>query len=161
MRHCSELMLSLLYELQDQVSKSHAFAFIDHLEYITPDFQGNRANEAIQQVLIRMPPGYYSTDLGHSLQNFSDDYLDTIDHRTTLIVVGDGRNNYNDPRLDIFKKMARRSRRTLWLNPELPMLWGTGDSDMLDYVPLCDTILQVSTLSELAAAVDQLLVEKS
>ena len=160
MRHCTELMLSLLYELQDQVSKAHAFAFIDHLEYITPDFQGNRANEAIQQVLIRMPPGHYSTDLGHSLQNFDDDYLDTIDHRTTLIVVGDGRNNYNDPRLDIFRKVARRSRRTLWLNPEMPMLWGSGDSDMLDYVPLCDRILQVSTLSELTAAVDQLLVEK-
>ncbi len=161
MRHCTELMLSLLYELQDQVSKSHAFAFIDHLEYITPDFQGNRANEAIQQVLIRMPPGYYSTDLGHSLQNFADNYLDTIDHRTTLIVVGDGRNNYNDPRLDIFRKMARRSRRTLWLNPEMPMLWGSGDSDMLEYVPLCDKILQVSTLSELTAAVDQLLVDKT
>ena len=160
MRHCTELMLSLLYELQDQVSKAHAFAFIDHLEYITPDFQGNRANEAIQQVLIRMPPGHYSTDLGHSLQNFDDEYLDTIDHRTTLIVVGDGRNNYNDPRLDIFRKVARRSRRTLWLNPEMPMLWGSGDSDMLDYVPLCDRILQVSTLSELTAAVDQLLVEK-
>ena len=160
MRHCTELMLSLLYELQDQVSKTHAFAFIDHLEYITPDFQGNRASEAIQQVLIRMPPGYYSTDLGHSLQNFADGYLDTIDHRTTLIVVGDGRNNYNDPRLDIFRKMARRSRRTLWLNPEMPILWGSGDSDMLEYLPLCDRILQVSTLSELTAAVDQLLVEK-
>lgn len=160
MRHCTELMLSLLYELQDQVSKAHAFAFIDHMEYITPDFQGNRANEAIQQVLVRMPPGYYSTDLGFSLQNFADDYLDTIDHRTTLIVVGDGRNNYNDPRLDIFRKMARRSRRTLWLNPEMPMLWGTGDSDMLEYAPLCDVILQVSTLAELTAAVDQLLVEK-
>ncbi len=160
MRHCSELMLSLLYELQDQVSKTHAFAFIDHLEYITPDFQGNRANEAIQQVLIRMPPGYYSTDLGHSLQNFADDYLDTIDQRTTLIVVGDGRNNYNDPRLDIFRKLAHRSSRTLWLNPEMPLLWGSGDSDMLEYVPLCDRVLQVSALSDLMAAVDQLLVEK-
>lgn len=160
MRHCSELMLSLLYELQDQVSKTHAFSFIDHLEYITPDFQGNRANEAIQQVLTRMPPGYYSTDLGYSLQNFTDKYIDTIDHRTTLIVVGDGRNNYNDPRLDIFKQMARRSRRTLWLNPEMPMLWGSGDSDMLEYAPLCDVVLQVSTLSELTAAVDQLLIER-
>ena len=73
MRHCSELMLSLLYELQDQVSKTHAFSFIDHLEYITPDFQGNRANEAIQQVLTRMPPGYYSTDLGLQLcRTFTD-----------------------------------------------------------------------------------------
>lgn len=160
MRHCSELMLSLLYELQDQVSKTHAFSFIDHLEYITPDFQGNRANEAIQQVLTRMPPGYYSTDLGYSLQNFTDRYIDTIDHRTTLIVVGDGRNNYNDPRLDIFKQMARRSRRTLWLNPEMPMLWGSGDSDMLEYAPLCDVVLQVSTLFELTAAVDQLLIER-
>lgn len=160
MRHCSELMLALLYELQDLVSKTHAFAFIDHLEYITPDFQGNRANGAIQQVLLRMPPGYYSTDLGHSLQNFADDYMETVDHRTTLIVVGDGRNNDNDPRLDIFKSMARRSRRTLWLNPETPMLWGSGDSDMLEYVPLCDRILQVSTLSELASAVDKLLVDR-
>ena len=72
--------------------------------------------------------------------------------------MGDGRNNYNDPRLDIFKQMARRSRRTLWLNPEMPMLWGSGDSDMLEYAYLCVTVvLQVSTLSELTAAVDQLL----
>jgi len=160
MRYCSELMLSLVYELQDLVTKTHAFAFIDHLEYITPDFQGNDANGAIGQVLVRMPPGYYSTDMGNGLQDFSDDYLDTIDSRTTLIVVGDGRNNYNDPRLDIFGMMARRARRTLWLNPEMPMMWGTGDSDMLEYAPICDTILQVSTLAELTAAVDRMLVEK-
>lgn len=160
MRYCSELMLALLYELQDQVSKTHAFAFIDHLEYITPDFQGNDANTAISQVLVRMPPGHYSTDLGYAFQNLLDSHFDTIDSRTTLIMVGDGRNNYNDPRLDIFKEMARRSRRTLWLNPESPMLWGSGDSDMLDYAPICDTILQVSTMAELTAAVDKMLVEK-
>jgi uncharacterized protein len=160
MRYCSELMLSLVYELQDLVTKTHAFAFIDHLEYITPDLQGRDANEAIGQVLVRMPPGYYSTDMGSGLQNFADDHLDTIDSRTTLIVVGDGRNNYNDPRLDIFGMMARRARRTLWLNPETPMMWGSGDSDMLEYAPICDTILQVSTLAELTAAVDRMLVEK-
>ncbi len=158
MRHCSELMLSLLYELQDQVSKTHAFAFIDHLEYITPDFVGKEAREAVEQVLVRLPPGYYSTDLGHSLENFAQGFMDTIDSRTTFILVGDGRNNYNDPRLDIFQEMARRARHTIWLNPESPLLWGTGDSDMLEYAPLCDSILQVSTLAELAAAVDRLLV---
>ena len=70
-------------------------------------------------------------------------HLDTVDSRTTFIVVGDGRNNYNDPRLDLFSRFARRSHRTIWLNPEPPMLWATGDSDMLKYAPLCDTILQV------------------
>jgi hypothetical protein len=47
----------------------------------------------------------------------------------------------------------------IWLNPEPPMLWSTGDSDMLKYAPWCDTILQVGTLAELAAAVDKLLVQ--
>ncbi len=157
-RHCSELMLSLLYHLQDLITKTHAFAFIDHLEYITPDFQEHRdANRAVQQVLHRMPPGHYSTDLGHSLANFAQNYMDTLDGRTTLIMVGDGRNNYHDPRLDIFQQMTRRARRAIWLCPETPLTWGSGDSDLLAYAPLCDAIFHVSTLAELTAAVDRLL----
>ena len=157
MRHMSELMLSLVYTLQDQVTKTHAFAFIDHLEYISPDFVGKQARNAVDAVLVRMPPGYYSTDLGHSLANFDHGFLDTLDRRTTLIVVGDGRNNYNNPRTDIFKLMARRSGRTLWMNPEPPYQWGSGDSDMHDYFPICDQVMMVRTLAELRDAVDQLL----
>jgi uncharacterized protein with von Willebrand factor type A (vWA) domain len=157
MRHCSELMLSLVYALQDLVTKTHAFAFIDHLEYISPDFVGRQAKDAINEVLIRMPPGHYSTDLGYSLENFARDYMDTIDARTTFIMVGDGRNNYNDPRLNLFQTMARRSRRTIWLNPEPPMLWGSGDSDMPKYAPVCDNVVVAATLGELTEAIDSLL----
>jgi len=158
MRYCSEFMLNLLYALQDKISKTHAFAFIDHLEYISPDFTGGKEpREAVIQVLRRLPPGYYSTDLGYSLENFDRDYMDTVDSRTTFIIVGDGRNNYNDPRVDLFRTIARRSHRTLWLNPEPPGQWGTGDSDMLQYARYCDAILKVGTLAELTAAVDRLL----
>jgi uncharacterized protein with von Willebrand factor type A (vWA) domain len=159
MRPCSELMLSLLYALQDQISKTHAFAFIDHLEYISPDFQNRDPRQAVQQVLKRMPSGHYNTDLGYSLENFTRDYLDTVDSRTTLIVVGDGRNNYNDPRLDLLRVMAHRARRIIWLNPEHPTMWGTGDSDMLKYAPACSVILKVSTFTELISAFDHLLVQ--
>ena len=156
MRFCSELMLSFLFALQGQVRKTHAFAFIDHLEYISGDFIGKDADEAITGVLLRMPPGYYSTDLGWSLNDFNNEYMDTLNGQTTLIVVGDGRNNYNDPRLDIFSTMARRVARTIWLNPEPPALWH-GDSDMAKYAPLCDDVLKVGNLRELAEAVDTLL----
>jgi uncharacterized protein len=159
MRHCSELMLSLVHALQDLVTKTHAFAFIDHLEYISPDFVGRQAKDAISEVLVRMPPGHYSTDLGYSLENFAHGYMDTIDSRTTFIVVGDGRNNYNDPRLNLFQNMARRSRRTIWLNPEPPILWGSGDSDMPKYAPLCDNVVVAATLSELTEAIDSLLTQ--
>ena len=157
MRFCSELMLSMLYALQDQISKTHAYAFIDHLEYITPDFDGKEARDAVHAVLQRMPSGYYNTDLGNSLENFSAKYLDVIDSRTTFLIVGDGRNNYNDPRQDIFDLLSRRSRRSIWINPEAPTLWGTGDSDMLKYAPNCDVILQAGSLAELIDAVDKLL----
>lgn len=157
MRTCSELMLSFLYEMQDQISKTYAFAYIDHLEYISPDFQKREVREAVRNVLRRMPPGHYNTDLGYGLQNFTEQYLDTIDGRSTFIIVGDGRNNYNDPRLDLFQEISRRSRRTIWLNPETPALWGSGDSDMLRYFPYCDQVFQAGTLAELSAAIDHLL----
>jgi uncharacterized protein len=80
--------------------------------------------------------------------------MDMVDHRTTFIVVGDGRNNYNDPELEIFKDIARRSRNTIWLNPEEMNQWGRGDSDMLKYAPLCGKVFQVTNLNQLTAAVD-------
>ena len=154
MRPCSELMLSLVYSLQDLVTKTHAFAFIDHLEYISPDFVGRQAKDAINEVLIRMPPGHYSTDLGYSLEGLARAHLDAIDPRTTFIMVGDARNNYNAPRLEIIQNMARR---TIWINPEPPMLWGSGDSDMLKYAPLCDNVVVAATLGELTDAIDDLM----
>lgn len=157
MRFCSELMLTFLYTLQGQVNKTHAFAFINHLEYISADFNAADGNQAIRGVLRRMPAGSYNTDLGYSLKNYTDDYFDTLNAQTTLLVVGDGRNNYNDPRIDLFQKMTRRAARTVWMTPEPPGLWGTGDSDMPAYAPLCDNILQVRTLADLAAAVDTLM----
>ena len=156
MRFCSELMLSFLFALQGQVRKTHAFAFIDHLESISEDFSGSNADEVIASVLWRMPSGSYNTDLGWSLNDFQSEYMDTLNGQTTLIVVGDGRNNYYDPRLDIFSTMSRRAARTIWLNPEPPYLWH-GDSDMPKYAPMCNNVLKVSNLRELAEAVDSLL----
>jgi uncharacterized protein with von Willebrand factor type A (vWA) domain len=159
MRFCSELMLSFLFALQGQVRKTYAFAFIDHLESISEDFSGTNADEAIQSVLWRMPSGHYNTDLGWSLNDFQNEYMDTLNSGTTLLIVGDGRNNYNDPRLDVFSTMSRRSTRTIWLNPEPPTMWH-GDSDMPKYAPLCNDVLKVSNLRELADAVDELMTGK-
>jgi uncharacterized protein with von Willebrand factor type A (vWA) domain len=154
----SDLMLGLLYAIQDQISKTHAFAFIDHLEFISPYFEGHRPAEAVEEILRHMPSGPYNTDLGSSLDQLNHDYLDAVDRRSTFIVVGDARNNYNDPRLETFRTLARRSRNTIWLNPEATPLWGTGDSDMLKYAPLCQRTFQVSNLSQLAEAIDHLLL---
>jgi uncharacterized protein with von Willebrand factor type A (vWA) domain len=107
-------------------------------------------------VLERIPPGYYNTDLGAALAEFTHDHFDSVDRRTIVIFLGDGRNNYNDPRLDLVDQIKRRAKRVLWFNPEHPMQWRHGDSDMLQYAPLCHAVHRVSNLAELAEAVDRL-----
>lgn len=159
MRHVSELMLSLLYAIQSQVNKTNAFTFIDHLSYVSPYFDGRQPGKAVAEVLKRMPSGYYNTDFGTSLEDFMHDYKDKLDSHCTVIIVGDARNNYNDPRLDMFRDLSRRSRATIWLNPEDKHVWGTGDSDMLRYASLCTKAFQVNNLAELSTAIDQLLFQ--
>ncbi len=156
-RYCSEFMLRLIYELHDQVSKARSFIFIDDIREITEYFEDHRPDTAVENVLEDNQPGYYNTNLGHSLGTFTHDYLDAVDHRTTLIIIGDGRNNFSDPRLDLIDHLKKRARRVIWFSPESPYLWGTGDSDMAQYVPYCDAVHEVANLQQLADAVDQLL----
>jgi uncharacterized protein with von Willebrand factor type A (vWA) domain len=158
MRPVAEFFLRMLYELQDQVQKSRSFAFIDHLEEVTPDLAGKAIDEAVVVVLTKLPSGYYNTDLGSSLRQFESDHLDAVDHRTTVIILGDGRNNYNDPALECFNRLGRRARKLIWMNPEYPAQWGSGDSDMMSYVPLCSEVYQVRNLAQLADAIDRLLM---
>ncbi|MCZ7542716.1 MAG: VWA domain-containing protein [Anaerolineae bacterium] len=157
MRPLAEFFVRLLYELQDQIQKTRSFAFIDHLEDVTDDLLARHIDDAVHIILHKLPPGHYNTDLGHSLRQFEAAHLDAVDRRTTVIVVGDGRNNYNDPAIPIFSKICRRARRAIWLNPEYPAQWGSGDSDMLQYAPLCTEIYQVRNLAQLADAIDRML----
>ncbi|MBN1993318.1 MAG: VWA domain-containing protein [Anaerolineae bacterium] len=157
MRAVVEFLLRLIYELQDQVASAHSFAFIDDLEDISQNFAEYPADVAIEVVLTRLQPGHYNTDLGNSLNTLMQRYAGAIDHRTTVIFVGDARNNYNNPRLDLMEQIKRRSKRIIWLNPEHPRQWGAGDSDMPAYLPYTHAIHRVSTLAELTVAVDKLL----
>lgn len=156
-RRAVEFMLRLVYELQDQIHSTHSFVFIDDISEVSAEFAAHRPEVAIERVLEEHPPGHYNTNLGHSLAHFCKDYLDTVDHRTTVIILGDARNNYLDPRLDAFQEIKQRARRIIWLNPENQRLWNTGDSDMWQYEPYCDAVHEVSNLTQLANAIDRLL----
>jgi uncharacterized protein with von Willebrand factor type A (vWA) domain len=156
MRPVATFLLMLIYQLQDQLSRTRAFAFIDHIEDISPEFNHNRPEVAIPLVFRRLPPGHYNTDLGASLAQLAESHADAVDGRTTLIFCGDGRNNYNDPRVDLVRMLARRARRSIWLNPEHPARWRYGDSDMPRYQPCVDAVFQVANLRQLSQAIDRI-----
>lgn len=158
-RYCTEFLLTLIYELQDQVARTNSFIFIADLTDISMAFKEYEPQEAVQRVLEENRPGYYNTDLGNSLNTFQHDHMGLITSKTTVIILGDGRNNYNNPRLDIAQDMQRKSRRLLWFCPEPKSQWGTGDSDMHEYAANADGVYYVNTLRDLANAVDKILVD--
>lgn len=155
-RPVAEFMLRLVYELQDQLAKARPFVFIDDIIDIAAPFNAHRPEVAVEMVLADNPPGYYNTNLGYSLAHFCQDHLDAVDHRTTFIVLGDGRNNYLNPRLDSVETIKKRARKMIWFNPEDPRLWGSGDSDMPEYLPFFDGVHEVSNLAQLTDAIDKL-----
>jgi len=157
----AEFMLRLTYELQDQVAKTRSFGFYSDMEEISIVLIGHRPSEAVDAVLdgfYNRAPRHYATDFGYSLDTFFKRWLDSVDGRTTVVVLGDGRNNYNSPRTDLLRQLQRRARRLVWFNPEYPAQWGTDDSDMLEYATVCDAVHVVRNLGQLAAAVDSLMV---
>lgn len=156
-----EFMLHLTQELHDQVSKMRSYAFYDRLIEIPPEVKkllgNNEADQAFDIIRGLLPYRPYGTDFGNSLEMFWDKHLSAVNGRTTFIVLGDARNNYNSPRVDLVKGIQRRAKRLIWLNPELKTQWGTGDSDMLDYRPNCDAVYSVRNLAQLSSAIDRLL----
>jgi len=87
---------------------------------------------------------------------FVRDQLGSISRRTTVMIIGDGRNNYNANNAWALKDLKRKCKRLLWICSEDKRSWGFGDSEMLVYSKLCDQAVVVQSLSDLAKVADQL-----
>lgn len=158
MRSIAEFMLRLVYELQDQVARTRSFVFYWDLEEISDLLRRADVQEAIPEVLQSvLPYRPYGTDLGYCLERFHQRSLDAVNGRSTIVVLGDGRNNYNPARVDLLKDLQRRARKLIWLTPEYERQWGTDDSDMHLYAPVPDAVYVVRNLAQLSAAIDKLI----
>ncbi|MBK8989020.1 MAG: VWA domain-containing protein [Chloroflexi bacterium] len=160
MFHVTEFMLTFIYQLQDQVSKTRSFAFYSDMQEVSHLLNSNRADDAAQEVFdafYKRSPGHYATDFGGSLDTFYHNWLSAVNGRTTVVILGDGRNNYNSPRLDLVKDLQKRARRVIWFCSEQKQQWGTDDSDMREYAGVVDSVYVVRNLAQLATAVDNLL----
>lgn len=158
MRSVAEFMLRMVYEMQDQVSKTRSFAYYWDVVEIGPMLSRDDVGGSIMRILDTVLPYQpYATDLGHCLENFYKQSLDAVNGRTTVVFLGDGRNNYNPARADLLKDLHRRAKRLIWFTPESQPQWGTDDSDMWEYYPHCDEVFVVRNLAQLATAVDKMM----
>ena len=150
----AKFLLLFLYSLQDVLPKVRSFAFSSHLGEVSNYFDDYPVEKAID--LVNWKYGG-ATDYGNSLKDFAKLALDDINSNTTVIILGDARNNNGDPALEIMQSIYQRARQVIWLNPESRRVWGSGDSEMPRYQSACHFAAECNNLKQLERIVDQLL----
>ena len=58
--------------------------------------------------------------------------------------------------IENLRRIAERSKRVVWLNPEGRMAWGFGDSEMPRYATFCSVVRQCATAKQLERAVSDI-----
>ncbi len=151
----ARFLLLFLYSLNEVIAQLHAFAFSDRLIDVSDIMETEDVETAIPAVLEEI--GFRSTDYGQALVDFCELHLDRLDRRTTVIVLGDGRSNFTDPRLDLMRTLHDRTKAVIWLNPEPEGFWGLGDSEMHRYRRFCHVARTCNTIQHLEDVIDDVL----
>ncbi|BBY30773.1 vWA domain-containing protein [Mycolicibacterium sediminis] len=155
----SHFTLMLVSALRQQFSRVRVFAFIDTTDEVTEMF-GPEADLAVAVQRITREAGVYTrdghSDYGHAFVSFQDKYPNVLSPRSSLLVLGDARNNYRNPQVDLLAHMVNAARHAHWLNPEPKHLWGSGDSAVPRYEDVI-SMHECRSAKQLATVIDSLL----
>lgn len=155
----SHFTLMLVSALRQQFSRVRVFAFIDTTDEVTHMF-GPEADLAVAVQRITREAGVYTrdghSDYGHAFVSFTQNFPNVLSPRSSLLILGDARNNYRNPETDLLTRMVNASRHAHWLNPEPKHLWGSGDSAVPRYQDLIP-MHECRSAKQLATVIDGLL----
>jgi uncharacterized protein with von Willebrand factor type A (vWA) domain len=151
--------LMLVYAIQNQFSKVRSFVFIDGIDEVTEYFRNceditvaiHRVNTEADVVWV---DGH--SDYGHAFEVFWERYGRDVGPKSTVLLLGDARNNYHASQAWVVKEIGNKARHVYWLNPEPRSYWNTGDSIVNDYGLHCDGVYECRNLRQLEAFVEKL-----
>ena len=151
--------LHLVYAISNQFSKVRAFVFIDGVDEVTHMFEGvEDISEAVHRVNTEADVVWVDghSDYGHAFEVFWQRWGKEIGPKTTVMILGDARNNYHASQSWVLKEIEKRARHLYWLNPEPKSYWDTGDSIVGEYANHCDGTFECRNLRQLEKFVDYL-----
>ena len=151
--------LHLVYAISGQFSRVRAFVFIDGLDEVTKFFEGTEdIIDAVHRVNTEADVVWVDghSDYGHAFEVFWERYGKEITPRTTVLILGDARNNYHSSQSWIIKEIRSKARSVFWLNPEPRSYWDTGDPIVGEYGQYCNGTFECRNLRQLEGFVDNL-----
>ncbi|WP_306556086.1 VWA domain-containing protein [Acidovorax sp.] len=154
-RQYARFLLLFLHSLGEQLSDLRSFAFTNHLVEVSETFESLPVEQAVDKVMQAV--GGSGTDYGQTLLDIEAQLLGDIDRRTTVLILGDARNNRGQAHAEVMELLYQRARRVIWLNPEPVSFWGLGDSEMKRYAPYCHIARECNSIAHLEHTLDALL----
>ncbi|WP_296033927.1 VWA domain-containing protein, partial [uncultured Alcanivorax sp.] len=151
----ARFLLQFLYAMNDVLPRVRSFAFASRFDEISEDFQRYSPDVAVGRVLDRLSGS--GTDYGEMFADFWRRCERELDSHTTVIILGDARNNYLPEGAEVLQQIRRRVKQVWWLNPEARSRWNSGDAVMDRYLPHCRLARQCASLDDLERIVDSLL----
>ena len=148
--------LQFVYAMASQFSKVRSWVFIDGIDEVTRFFQeGDDVMEAVHRVNTEADVVWVDghSDYGHALEVFHDRHYNEVTPKSSIILLGDARNNYHASQAWVLDSLRKRGKHVYWLNPEPRGYWDTGDSIIADYVPYCDGVYECRNLRQLESFV--------
>jgi len=151
--------LQLVYAISAQFARVRAFVFIDGIDEVTDYFKGSDdIGEAIHRINTEADVIWADghSDYGHALESLWRRWGDEITARTTVLFLGDARNNYHASQAWVVAEVAQKARHVFWLNPEPRSYWDTGDSIASQYAIHCEGSYECRNLKQLERFVEHL-----
>jgi uncharacterized protein with von Willebrand factor type A (vWA) domain len=147
-RYAAQLMLELMAGTRGCFRRVASFVYVDHL-----------AEADFEQGHLVMTPAldlYARSDFGRVLGELWERRLGLLTRATVVVIMGDGRNNRLPAKADLLREISRVCRGLVWLNPEDPARWGTGDSAIKQYAREVTALLPSRNIRELQSALVKL-----
>ena len=127
----SRFTILLMQAMSGQFRRVRVFGFVNVCDELTDTVlsapPGSDLSSAFDDT-ARMTRWHRNSDYGSALLDFTDRYLEAVGPRTTVLILGDARSNNTDPHVEALRVVVERARQVVFLNPEPPRQWGTGDS---------------------------------
>ena len=144
--------LQLVYAMSSQFSRVRSFAFIDGIDEVTNIFErSDDVVDAMRRINSESDVVWVDghSDYGHAFEQFHNTYGTQISRKSSVLILGDARNNYHATQAWVIKDLQRRARHVYWLNPEPRSYWNSGDSVMWEYAQYCDGAYECRNLRQL------------
>jgi uncharacterized protein with von Willebrand factor type A (vWA) domain len=157
-RRAARFMLEFVYAISELFERTRSFVFVSEIGEVTHLFQREPIATAIARAADAVVNVRENSSYARAFRAFENGHIEAVDRRTTVVILGDGRTNYQASGADVVRRIRSRAKRVLWLCPDPRPAWGIGDSAMPAYAAVVTQVFEAASARDLERAARELVM---